>query len=144
MFERFTEEARQTMHSSKYQTDLLGSPKVETEHILLALLEDIRLTNRFLEGLSVENMRGEIFALVTRKPLPLLPRDIPLSRDARQALLFAGEEADLLGDGHVSNHHILLGLLRLENCLAAQVLRQEGLSADKVRSRITASNEPKL
>jgi hypothetical protein len=48
-----------------------------------------------------------------------------------------------LQDRDVANGHILLGLLRLEDCLAAQVLHNNGMSADKVRSQIANSNKPK-
>src|SRR5208282_1173752 len=121
MFERFAEEARQTVHFSKYTADQFGSPKIDTDHILIALLKDAGLTGHLLQSLSVEEIREEIFAGATRRrPMRLEPHDLPLSKDSQQALVFAVEEADSLGNRYVDNKHILIGLLRVENCIAAQ------------------------
>ena len=141
MFERYTEEARRTIHDSKCEADRLGSDELASEHILLVLLNDARLSSLLLEGRRIQDARDEILARVTVRPLPSLPRDIPFGEDARQTLLLAVEEADRLGDRYVGNRHILLGLLRVENGIAPQLLHDRGLSADKVRSRITARDD---
>src|ERR1039457_3059593 len=98
MFERFAREARRTMHNSKRETDDLGYPRVDTEHILLALTRDAAFANHFLGGISVTKLRDEIFARIPRMPPPILPRDIPLTKAARQALECAVEEADKMQD----------------------------------------------
>ena len=143
MFERFSEEARVTVHNSKHEADHLGHPRVDTEHILLALTNNLALINQFFEDISVIAIRDEIFARAPRMQAPAFPRDIPTTKAALQALDYAVEEADKLQERQVANRHILLGLLRLEDCLAAQVLHNNGLSIDKVRSRISTSNESK-
>ena len=143
MFERYVEKARQAIVFSKYTADQFGSPEIDTDHILMALLEDAGLTECLLQDLSVKDIREEIRARASRPPMRLEPYDSRLTKDSKQALLFAVEEAHDLGHRHVGNEHILVGLLRVENCTAAQILQAKGLSADKVRSRITASNESK-
>jgi ATP-dependent Clp protease ATP-binding subunit ClpC len=143
MFERFSEEARVTVHNSKHEADHLGYPRLDTEHLLLALTNNSDLINQFFENISVSSIRHEIFARVPQMPPPAFPRDIPATKAALQALDYAIEGADNLQDRHVANRHILLGLLRLEDCLAAQILHNNGLSIDKVRSRIANSKESK-
>ena len=137
MFERFSEEARITMHNSKHEADHMGYPRLDTEHILLALLNNLAFASQFFKDISVNDIRDEIFARLQQMPPPPIPRDLPFTKEARQALDYAAEEADKLKDRDVANRHILLGLLRLENCLAAQVLHNNGVSVDLVRSRIT-------
>jgi ATP-dependent Clp protease ATP-binding subunit ClpC len=143
VFERYSEEARITVHNSKHEADHLGCPRLDTEHILLALITDLALINQFFEDISVINIRDEVFARRPKMPPPVFPRDITVAKEAGLALNYAVEEADKLQDRDVANRHILLGLLRLESCLAAQVLHNNGLSAEKVRSRIASSHEPK-
>ena len=143
MFERFSEEARVTVHNSKHEADPMGYPRLDTEHILLALTNNLALINQFFEDISVITRRDEIFARVPQMPPPAFPRDIPATKAALQALDYAVEEVDNLRDRYVANRHILLGLLRLEDCLAAQILHNNGLSIDKVRSRIANSKESK-
>ena len=50
--------------------------------------------------------------------------DLPLSHDCKRAMAFATEEADRLNHKHIGNEHLLAGLLREENCLAAELLRE--------------------
>ena len=136
MFERYAESARRTVHFAKWEADGFGSPEIHSEHILLALLRDEILVSRAMEGISGREIREAITAHLPRGEPNPLPHDLPLSSDSRKALLLAAEEADRLADRRIRNGHILLGLLRLEDSYAAQLLRRLGLSVDKIRPQI--------
>jgi ATP-dependent Clp protease ATP-binding subunit ClpC len=140
MFERYTETARQTIVRAKHEADRFGSREVGVGHILLALLNDAALIRDTLEGVSEDELREAIGARLPRGETIPLPHDLPLSSESRQALISAAEEAEELGHRHVGNAHLLLGLMGCENSHAAELLRQKGLSADKLRTQIA---EPK-
>jgi ATP-dependent Clp protease ATP-binding subunit ClpA len=107
----------------------LGSPVVETKHLLLALVE--RSGDTFF-GASSAAIREQI------KPEPprrekAVPWITPLSEECRRALSYAIEEARQYGYKEVGAGHLALGLLREESCQAAEILRAQGLSLDQVR-----------
>jgi len=137
MFERYLESTRRTIHFSKLEADGFGSSEIHREHILLALLKDKMLVSA-MEGISEKEIREEITAHLARGEPNPLPHDLPLGTDSRKALLLAAEEADKLADRGIRNGHILLGLLRLKDSYAAQLLRQRGLAVEKVRPQIAA------
>jgi tetratricopeptide (TPR) repeat protein len=135
--ENYTEKARQTILYAKLAADRSGCLEIGTEHILLGLLKDEVLIARVMQASSVKEIRKEI---ANRQPTQemLGPRDLPLSEEARKALTLASEEAVRLADSFVRNQHLLLGLLRTEDCLAAELLRRMGLSLDSVRGRLAS------
>ena len=136
MFERYTEKARQTIVRAKHEADRFGSEEVGVEHILLALLTDAVLIRKTMEGISENELREAISAHIPRGEIIHLPHDLPLSSISRQALILAAEEAEGLGHRDILNEHLLLGLLGRENSYAAELLKQKGLSADKLRTQI--------
>jgi ATP-dependent Clp protease ATP-binding subunit ClpC len=92
MFERYTENARRTLFFARYEASVLGSPSIETHHLLLGLIREAQeLTTRiFAEaGVSLPGLRRQIEQLVP--PRTSLPTsvEIPFSADSKQALLTA-------------------------------------------------------
>jgi ATP-dependent Clp protease ATP-binding subunit ClpA len=108
----------------------------------VALLLDLRLCDRFLEGLNVEEIQQEARSHHIQKGRPPTSGDLPLSKETRQAIVSAGEDADKLGQRFVDNEHILLGILSLQNCFATEILWRRGLSADKIRARMKEGDGP--
>src|SRR5258708_6551950 len=139
MFERYTENAKQTIFSAKNEAAQLGSPEIGTEHILLALLRDEDVTGRLMGGLSVSQIRQDILAHALRREELPAPVDLPLSAQSHEVLALAKEAAEGLAHRHVSNSHILLGLLGARDSYVAQLLGSRGLLADKIRSQIAAN-----
>jgi len=137
MFERYTEKARQTIVCAKHEADRFGSREIGVEHILLALLNDAVLVRDTMEGVSQRELREAITAHLPRGETIPLPHDLPLSGESRQALVLATEEADGLGHRQIRNKHLLLGLVRRESTYAAELLRQKGISTDKLRTQIS-------
>lgn len=150
MFERFTEQARRTIFFARYEASNLGVTFIETEHLLLGLLrQDKRLAVRFLHSAELlDSIREQI------KDDSVLPRistsvDMPLSHESKRVLAYAAEEMERLNHRHIGTEHLLLGLLREENGLAARMLVERGLSVASVREELRTSppqqviNEPR-
>jgi len=129
MFERCSETARRAIHSSRYMAGRVGSPEIETEHLLLGLLRaDKVLARRCLGSPWAGNAVWR--KIEQSKPVREKtsgPREIPLSSASKHVLALAAEEADLLSNKHVCTEHLLLGLLREEKCFAAEILHELGV-----------------
>jgi len=142
MFIRYIEGARRTIVRAKHEADRFGSLEIEPEHILLALLHDPAMISRTMEGISEKEIRETINAQLPRREPNTLPHDLPLSRAAREALALAEAEADKLGHGRIRNEHLLLGLVEHRNCYAGELLKEKGLSAEKLRLQMNALPQP--
>jgi ATP-dependent Clp protease ATP-binding subunit ClpC len=136
MFERYTEQARRTIFFALKEASNFGSPYIETEHLLLGLLHDGFLTSFALQGISVQRIRDDIMATLPRRKEIPTSVDLPLSKNAKQALSYGAEEAERLADRQIRNQHLLLGLMRVEASYGAQMLRQKGLDPANLRLRI--------
>ena len=136
MSERYTEKARRVIFFGRYEASQFGSPYIETEHLLLGLLrEDKALTNRFLRS-HVASIRQQIEGQTTVREKVSTSVDLPLTNESKRTLAFAAEEAERLGDKHIGTEHLFLGLLREENCFAAQLLRERGIRLDSAREQV--------
>lgn len=139
MFQRYSESARRVIFFARYEASQYGSPSIEPEHLLLGLLrEDRPLTRTFLGKGDVEReIRAEIERYTTRRARIPTSAEVPLTSECKRILNTAAAEAERLGHRHVGTEHLLLGLLREEKSLAANLLRARGLSAASVRGALT-------
>src|SRR5213075_1285191 len=139
MFERYTERARRGIFFARYEASQFGSTTIETEHLLLGLIrEDKNLTNRFLRNSSsIESIRKEIEGRTTIREKVSTSIDLPLSNECKRILAYAAEEAEILNHRHVGTEHLLLGILREENCIAAEILRARGLRPETIREELS-------
>ena len=138
MFERYTEGARRTIFFGRYEASRLGSPEIDTEHLLLGLLrEDKGLLRLALLDVDYESAYPEI--AVGADPVQTLPTsvDLPLSNDAKQVLKYACDEADRLNSKNIGTEHLLLGLLCDSNFASAKFLSRL-VSLESLRKRIEA------
>jgi ATP-dependent Clp protease ATP-binding subunit ClpC len=141
MFERYTEKARRTIFFGRFEASQLGSPYIETEHLLLGLLrEDKGLIHRFLKNTdAIKAIRKQIedsAAAAGQNPPISTSVDLPLSNECKRVLAYAMEEAERLTHRHLGCEHILLGLLREEKSFAAEILRQQGVAISAVREEL--------
>jgi ATP-dependent Clp protease ATP-binding subunit ClpC len=145
MFERYTEKARRVIFFARYEASQFGSPCIETEHLLLGLLrEDKALTNRFLRSAaSVESIRKQIETHTTLREKVSTSVDLPLSHECKRVLAYGAEEAERLNHKHIGTEHLLLGLLREEKSLAADILGERGLRLSQVREEIQRTSSEK-
>ena len=141
MFERYTERARRVIFFARYEASQFGSTTIETEHLLLGLIrEDKNLTNRFLRNSSsLENIRKEIEGRTTIREKVSTSIDLPLSNECKRILAYANEEAERLNHRHIGTEHLLLGILREEKCVAAEMLHERGLRLVAIREELARS-----
>jgi ATP-dependent Clp protease ATP-binding subunit ClpA len=146
MFERYTEKARRVIFFARYEASQFGSPYIETEHLLLAVLrEDGALVNRLVRsGATVGTIRTQIESQTQAREKVSTSVDLPLSIESRHVLAYAAEESERRSQSHIGTGDLLLGLLRDEKCLAARILQQQGLRLETVREEITRMRESHL
>lgn len=142
MFERYTEKARRVIFFARYEASQYGSSIIDSEHILLGLLrEDRALMLRFVGPVqSGSEIRDEIEKVIKRGERIATSVEMPLSADSKKILKFAGEEADRLAHRHIGTEHILLGILRLQDSLAAKLLIARGAKANAIREQIAKNS----
>src|SRR5688500_16661797 len=138
MFERFTERARQVVVLAQEEARILKHNYIGTEHIVLGLLrEEEGLAARVLESLdiTVERVRAQVVRIVgsgeevTSGQIPFTPR-------AKKVLELALREALSLGHNYIGTEHILLGLVRENEGVAARILLDFDADSDKIRNEV--------
>jgi ATP-dependent Clp protease ATP-binding subunit ClpC len=141
MFDNYTEKARRSLFFSRYEASLFGSPIIESQHLLLGMLrEDKGLENYILHfAVSAQSIRDQVDAHTTIREIVSTSVDLPMSQECKRILNFAAEESTRLEHQHIGTEHLLLGILREHDCYAARVLRERGISADRVRSDIQSN-----
>ncbi|KAF0250086.1 MAG: ATP-dependent Clp protease ATP-binding subunit ClpC [bacterium] len=142
MFERYTEKARRVIFFARYEASQFGAPAIEAEHILLGLMrEDKGLTNRFFRHsqASIESIRKEIEGRTILREKVSTSVDLPLSPEAKRVLAYAAEESERLQHRHIGTEHLLLGLLREDKSVAAEILHERGLRLNAIRDELTRS-----
>jgi ATP-dependent Clp protease ATP-binding subunit ClpC len=139
MFERYTEKARRVIFFARYEASQFGAPAIEPEHLLLGLMrEDKTLTSRFFPRtqISIESIRKEIEGRTLLREKISTSVELPLAPETKRVLAYAHEESDRLQHRHIGTEHLLLGLLREERSMAADILYERGLRLVSVREEI--------
>src|SRR5688500_12456578 len=139
MFERYTEKARRVIFFARYEASQFGAPAIEPEHLLLGLMrEDKTLTARFFPRaqVSIESIRKEIEGRTLLREKISTSVELPLAPETKRVLAYAHEESDRLQHRHIGTEHLLLGLLREERSMAAEILYERGLRPAAVREDV--------
>src|SRR5262245_25099065 len=137
MFERYTERAQRAIFFARYEASIFGSWEIRTEHLLLGMLrEDGAHINRVL-GSRIESIRKIIESRTMVRQGDPDSIDLPLSTECKRILAFSADEAERLRHRNIGSEHLLLGIFREEECLAAQVLREVGIGAEQAREAIS-------
>src|SRR6266478_5768507 len=127
MFERYTEDAKRMIFYGRYEASQYGSPFIETEHLLLAAQRECKALPLMVPGIRTrESIRAQIDARVQPPRKPSTAVDLPLSNECKRVLAYAAEEAERASDRNIRSEHLVLGLVREEKSLAAQLLRKYG------------------
>src|SRR5439155_5251739 len=138
MFERFTDRARRVVVFAQEEARMLDHNYIGTEHILLGLIhEGEGVAAKVMEALdvSLEAVRVEVERNIGRgEGVP--GGNIPFTPRAKKVLEFSLREALQLGHNYIGTEHILLGLIREGEGVAAQVLQKLGASLDVVRQKV--------
>ena len=137
MFERFTDEARQVVVLAQDEARELRHDYIGTEHLLLGLLREDGVAAGVLRGLNVtvDDVRGEVATIVgqgdevTAGQMPFTPR-------AKKVLELGLREALSLGHNYIGSEHILLGVVREDDGVAAHILHDSGLNSEMIRNEV--------
>ena len=136
MFEKYNEKARRALFFARYEASKLGSKVIESEHILLGILR---------EG---EDVTREIFARFNVKPDDVRKeiegdrifvervsssQELPLSEESKKILAYASHEAESMMHPYVGTEHLLIGILRVDPCVASRLLTGHGFNLYGVR-----------
>lgn len=138
MWQRFTERARRVVFFAQEEAARLGENFVGTEHLLLGLLrEPDSVAGRVLRdmGIEAEVVRHDVERQVTRGH-GNLGQDMQLTPRSRRIIDLAFDEARLLGNEYIGTEHLLLGLIREGDGLAARVLQKRGASLEGTRAYV--------
>jgi Clp amino terminal domain, pathogenicity island component len=135
MFERFTDRGRRVVVLAQEEARLLNHNYIGTEHVLLGLIhEEQGVAARALTelGISLDAVRAEVEQIVGQGKSPPTGH-IPFTPRAKKVLELSLREALALGHNYIGTEHILLGLIREGEGVAAQVLVKLGAGLDRVR-----------
>jgi ornithine carbamoyltransferase len=143
MWQRFTERARRVVFFAQEEAARLGENYVGTEHFLLGLIrEDDCVAARILDhlGIALSQVRASIEKQVTHGH-GNLGQDMQLTPRAKRVIDLAYEEARQLNNNYIGTEHLLLGLIREEDGLAARVLIKLGADLERTRREVHAMQE---
>src|SRR4051812_13930911 len=135
MYERLTERARKVMQLANQEAQRLNHEYISTEHILLGLVKEGSGTAaNVLKNLDIDlrKIRLEVEKIVQPGPDMVAGRDLPQAPRAKKIIEYSMEEARKLNHNWVGTEHLLLGLLREQEGVAAQVLMNLGLKLEDV------------
>ena len=139
MYERFTDRARKVMQLANQEAQRFNHEYIGTEHVLLGLIkEGSGVAANVLKNLDVDlrKIRLEVEKLVQSGPDMVTMGKLPQTPRAKKVIEYSMEEARNLNHNYVGTEHILLGLLREQEGVAAQVLMNLGLKLEEVREEV--------
>ena len=139
MYERFTDRARKVMQLANQEAQRFNHEYIGTEHILLGLVkEGSGVAANVLKNLEVDlrKIRLEVEKIVQTGPDMVTMGKLPQTPRAKKVIEYAMEEARNLNHNYVGTEHLLLGLLREQEGVAAQVLMNLGMKLEDVREEV--------
>ncbi len=139
MFERFTEHARHVIELAGREAQRFGNEYVGTEHLLWGLAKEVQgVAATVLEHFHVDlkPLRREMDEMLRARPHVDDVEKLPQSVHVKEAIQYAVEEARSMHHNYVGTEHILLGLMRNSQAVAAQVLADFNLDLDVVREEV--------
>jgi ATP-dependent Clp protease ATP-binding subunit ClpC len=139
MHERFTDRARRVMQLANQEAQRFNHEYLGTEHMLLGIIKDGNgCAARLLKilGIDLRKVRLQVESLVQPGPDMVTMWKLPRTPVAKAAVTYAVEESDTLRHNYVGTEHLLLGLLREQEGVAAQVLMNLGLKLEDVREEV--------
>jgi hypothetical protein len=140
MYERFTDHARKAMQLANQAAQRMNHEYIGTEHVLLGLMdqgEGVGLRALTNLGVNVAELRAEVEAIVQAGAQPIGAKvKLPQTPRAKKVIEYAMEESRQFKHDYVGTEHLLLGLLREREGIAAQVLSKRGLTLEAVRAEV--------
>lgn len=140
MYDRLTEKTRRVISYARQEAQRMGHQYIGTEHLLLGILrERTGMAATVLDRLHVDpaQLRAEVEKAAGAQPQPADgSRQFPFVPGAKKAFEYAAEESKGAGQNYIGTEHLLLGLLREEEDIAAQALKSCGVRLEAVREAL--------
>ena len=140
MFERFTDRALKALALANQEAHRFDHTYIDTEHILLGVLREgsgVGVHALMDVDVDLHILRAEVERKIKGNPNAVNEGRLPQTTGAKRVIELAIEEARGFNHSYVGTEHIVLGLLREQNGLAAQVLTHLGVEINKVRHAVT-------
>ncbi|MBL9079678.1 MAG: ATP-dependent Clp protease ATP-binding subunit [Planctomycetes bacterium] len=139
MFDRFTDRAKKVMSFARQEAMKFNHEYIGTEHILLGLVQEgSGVAANVLKNMSIDldKIRHEVEKIVKTGPSMVTMGQLPFTPRAKKVLELSLEEASQLSHNYIGTEHLLLGLIRENEGIAAQVLMNLGVKLDEVREEV--------
>src|SRR6185295_18583623 len=139
MFDRFTDRAKKVMNLARQEAQRFNHEYLGTEHILLGLVQEgSGVAANVLKNMNIElaKIRGEVEKIVKTGPSMVTMGQLPFTPRAKKVLELSMEEAANLGHNYIGTEHLLLGLIKENEGIAAQVLMNLGVKLEDVREEV--------
>lgn len=139
MYEKFTDRLRKVMQLANQEAQRLNHEYIGTEHILLGLAKEgsgVGCNALKNLGINLQDLASGVDKLISPGPFMVRMGKLPQTPRAKQAIEYAMEASFTMKHNYVGTEHILLGLLREQDGVAAQVLTTLGLTHESVRDEI--------
>lgn len=143
MFESYTEKARRTLYFARLEASEFGSPCIESQHLLLGLLRELKALVKLFPKpeVALDLVRKNIEQHSTVRERIPTSIDLPISAECQRILVLASEEAEHMGHKYIGTEHLLLGILREQGSYVARLLNENGLFLDSVRQEIMRTDK---
>ncbi len=144
-FNNFTPRAQQVINLARKESDRFNHPYIGTEHLLLGLIvlgEGVAVTVLERLGVSLEAVRLEVESAVGQGPQTKVEGNVPFTPRSKKVLQLAQAEAQALNHTYVGTEHILLGLLREGEGVAARVLMNLNVDIEAARREVMRELDP--
>jgi len=139
MFDRFTDRAKKVMSFARQEAMKFNHEYIGTEHILLGLVQEgSGVAANVLKNMNIdlEKIRHEVEKIVKTGPSMVTMGQLPFTPRAKKVLELSMEEASQLSHNYIGTEHLLLGLIRENEGIAAQVMMNLGVKLDEVREEV--------
>jgi ATP-dependent Clp protease ATP-binding subunit ClpC len=139
MFDRFTDRAKKVMNLARQEAQRFNHEYLGTEHILLGLVQEgSGVAANVLKNMSIDlaKIRSEVEKIVKTGPSMVTMGQLPFTPRAKKVLELSMEEASNLGHNYIGTEHLLLGLIKENEGIAAQVLMNLGVKLEDVREEV--------
>ena len=149
MFDRFTDRAKKVMSFARQEAQKFNHEYIGTEHILLGLVQEgSGVAANVLKNMDIdlEKIRHEVEKIVKTGPSMVTMGQLPFTPRAKKVLELSMEEASALSHNYIGTEHLLLGLIKENEGIAAQVLMNLNVKLEEVREEVLeflgASDDP--
>ncbi|MAF66300.1 MAG: NDP-hexose 4-ketoreductase [Planctomycetes bacterium] len=139
MFDRFTDRAKKVMNLARQEAQRFNHEYLGTEHVLLGLVQEgsgVAANVLKQMGIDLNKIRVEVEKIVKTGPSMVTMGQLPFTPRAKKVLELSLEEASNLGHNYIGTEHLLLGLIKENEGIAAQVLMNLGVKLEDVREEV--------